>query len=107
MKTGEIIIYQAPDGTTNLDVRLEEDTVWLSQAQMVELFETTKQNVSLHIRNIINDRELEEDLTVKDYLTVQQEGKRSIKRTVSFYNLDMIIAIGYRVNSKRGTQFRI
>jgi len=104
---GNIIIYQAPDGTTNLDVRLENDTVWLTQAQMVDLFQTTKQNVSLHIGNIFKEGELEKISTVKEYLTVQQEGQRSVNRQVTFYNLDMIISIGYRVKSQRGVEFRI
>ena len=104
---GEIIIYQDSDGTTNLDVRLEHETVWLAQAQMVELFQTTKQNVSLHVRNIFKEGELEKISTVKDFLTVQQEGQRSVKRQVTYYNLDMIISVGYRVKSQRGVKFRI
>jgi Virulence protein len=114
MKRGElkigdsqIIIYQTPDGTTNLDVKLEDETVWLTQNQMVELFETTKQNVSLHIQNVFKDGELSKDSTAKDYLTVQTEGKRTVKRTVSYYNLDVIISVGYRVKSKQGIQFRV
>jgi len=104
---GEIIIYQDPDGTTNLDVRLEGDTVWLTQAQMVELFQTTKQNVSLHVRNIFTEGELDKDSTVKEYLTVQQEGQRFVQRLVTHYNLDLIISVGYRVKSQRGVEFRI
>ena len=107
MKTGEIIIYQTPDGTTGLDVRLEDDTVWLTQSQMVELFNTTKQNVSLHINNIYKEGELDKESTVKDFLTVQDEGLRTIKRIISYYNLDVIISVGYRVKSQQGTQFRI
>ncbi|GHT50273.1 DNA-binding protein [Bacteroidia bacterium] len=102
----EIVLYQ-PDNSIRLDVRVEEDSVWLTQAQMVELFETTKQNVSLHINNIFKEGELEKGATVKDYLTVQQEGGRNVQRTVSNYNLDVIISVGYRVKSLRGTQFRI
>ena len=103
----KIIIYQAEDGQTQIDVRLENDTVWLTQAQMVELFQTTKQNVSLHVSNVFKEGELEQASTVKEYLTVQQEGKRSISRQVKYYNLDVIISVGYRVKSKRGTAFRI
>jgi hypothetical protein len=90
MNRGEIIIYQTPSGETQLDVRLENETVWLTQAQMVELFQTTKQNVGLHIRNIIKVHELDKNSTVKDFLTVQQEGKRNVQHTVVLYNLDMI-----------------
>ena len=103
--SGEIVIYQ-PDENMSLDVRLEEDTVWLSQQQMTMLFQTTKQNVSLHINNIFKEGELLKEATVKDYLTVQSEGGRKVNRIVSFYNLDVIISVGYRVKSLRGTQFR-
>ncbi|MDD2284742.1 MAG: RhuM family protein [Paludibacter sp.] len=103
----EILLYQTEDGQTKIDVRLEEESVWLSQAQMVELFQTTKQNISLHIKNIYEEGELDEILTVKDYLTVQTEGKREVQRNLKFYNLDVIISVGYRVKSHRGTQFRI
>ena len=89
-----------------LDVKLEGETVWLTQAQMVELFQTSKQNVSLHINNIYKEGELEKEATVKDYLTVQSEGARTIHRRVNYYNLDMIISVGYRVNTKRGIRFR-
>ena len=103
----QIIIYQTEDGQTQIDVRLENDTVWLTQAQMVDLFQTTKQNVSLHVSNVFKEGELEQASTVKEYLTVQQEGKRSVSRQVKYYNLDVIISVGYRVKSKRGTAFRI
>lgn len=103
----EIIIYQTQDGQTKIDVRLENETVWLTQNQMAELFQTTKQNVSSHIKNIFEEGELPENSTVKDYLTVQQEGNRKVSRNVSHYNLDVIISVGYRVKSLRGTQFRI
>lgn len=105
-QTGEIILYQ-PDENVELEVRLEEETVWLTQQQMTLLFETTKQNVSLHINNIFKEEELSSISTVKEYLTVQQEGKRLIKRSQKYYNLDVIISVGYRVKSRRGTQFRI
>lgn len=102
----KIIIYQSEDGKIQLDVKLEGETVWLTQAQMVELFQTSKQNVSLHINNIYKEGELEKEATVKDYLTVQSEGARTIHRRVKYYNLDMIISVGYRVNTKRGIRFR-
>ena len=103
----KIIIYQSDDGNTQIDVRFENETVWLTQAQMVELFQTTKQNVSLHVNNVYKECELEEKSTVKEYLTVQQEGKRNVSRKVKYYDLDVIISVGYRVKSKRGTAFRI
>lgn len=103
----EILLYQTEDGQTKIDVRLDEETVWLSQVQMAELFQTTKQNLSLHIKNVFEEGELEEISTVKDYLTVQTEGKRKVQRNIKFYNLNVIISVGYRVKSHRGTQFRI
>ena len=102
----EIVLYQ-PDEQVKLEVRTDGDTVWLTQQQMTILFETTKQNVSLHIGNIFKEGELQPDSTVKEYLTVQNEGGRTIKRTQKYYNLDVIISVGYRVKSLRGTQFRI
>lgn len=105
-QTGEIILYQ-PNENVQLEVRLEEETVWLTQQQMTVLFETTKQNVSLHINNIFKEEELSPISTVKEYLTVQREGNRTIKRIQKYYNLDVIISVGYRVKSRRGTQFRI
>ena len=104
--TGEIVMYQ-PDETIRLEVRVEDETVWLTQQQMAELFKATKQNISLHINNIFDEGELDEFSTVKDYLTVQKEGKREVTRNVKYYNLDVIISVGYRVKSKRGTAFRI
>lgn len=103
----QIVIYQSEDGQTQVDVRLENETVWLTQAQMVELFQTTKQNVSLHVGNVFREGELEQESTVKEYLTVQKEGERKVSRKVKYYNLDVIISVGYRVKSKRGTAFRI
>lgn len=103
----QIVIYQSEDGQTQVDVRLENETVWLTQAQMVDLFQTTKQNVSLHVGNVFKEGELEEKSTVKEYLTVQKEGERKVSRKVKYYNLDVIISVGYRVKSKRGTAFRI
>ncbi len=99
----EIMLYQTEDGTTRLSVRLEDETVWLPQAMMAELYQTTKQNISLHVRNILSEGELEEESVVKDSLTTAADGKRY--RTM-FYSLPMIIAVGYRVRSHRGTQFR-
>ena len=104
MNKGEIIIYSTPDGGTALDVRLEEDTVWLTQAQMAELLGSSKQNVSLHINNIFKDGELVHNSVVKEYLTTALDGKTY---KTKFYNLDVIISVGYRVKSIRGTQFRI
>ena len=105
IQSGEIVLYQ-PDENVRLEVRIEEETVWLSQQQMTILFQTTKQNVSLHINNIFKEGELRKEATVKDYLTVQSEGERKVNRMVSFYNLDVIISVGYRVKSQRGTRFR-
>jgi hypothetical protein len=104
---GQFLIYQTEDGKLKIDVKLQDETVWLSLNQMAELFQTTKQNVSLNIRNLFGKGELQRTTTVKESLTVQQEGDRSVKRQVEFYNLDVIISVGYRVKSHRGTQFRI
>ena len=103
----EIILYSPGVKSLHLEVRLEEETVWLTQNQMLELFSSTKQNISLHINNIYKEGELEFDSTVKEYLTVQLEGKRKVNRKLLYYNLDVIISVGYRVKSQRGTQFRI
>ena len=103
----EIVIYQSEILTSHIEVRIEDETVWLTQLQMIDLFQSTKQNISLHINNIFKEGELNEFSTVKDYLTVQQEGNRKVKREVKIYNLDVIISVGYRVKSQRGTQFRI
>jgi len=102
-----ILFYQSEDGTSRIEVRLEEGTVWLPQVLIAELYQTTKQNISLHIRNIFDEGELQPEATVKEYLTVQHEGSRAVQRRVAYYNLDMILAIGYRVRSHRGTQFRV
>ena len=103
----ELILYQTEDNRTRIEVRLEDETVWLSLNQMAELFQTTKQNVSLHIQNIYAEGELRREATVKEYLTVQKEGSREVSRSLEHYNLDVIISVGYRVKSHRGTQFRI
>lgn len=103
----EIILYQSNELPEHIEVRLDDDTVWLSQAQMATLFNQTKQNISLHINNCFREGELDKSSTVKDSLTVQKEGSRSVQRKIEFYNLDVIISVGYRVKSKQGTQFRI
>ncbi|MDH5727632.1 MAG: virulence protein RhuM/Fic/DOC family protein [Gammaproteobacteria bacterium] len=102
-----IQIYQSNDGQTQIDVRFEQDTIWLSQAQMAELFEKDTDTIGLHLKNIYESKELEQQATTEDSSVVRQEGKRKVKRTLKFYNLDAIISVGYRVNSKKGTQFRI
>jgi hypothetical protein len=103
----EIILYQTGELAEHIEVRLDEDTVWLNQAQLVTLFNQTKQNISLHINNCYKEGELDKKSTVKEYLTVQTEGLRKVKRKIEYYNLDVIISVGYRVKSKQGTQFRI
>lgn len=107
MKKSDLIIYQTSDGDTKIDAFIENETVWLTQNQMAELFQTTKQNISLHLKNIFEEGELDEEATVKDFFTVQQEGRRSVKRNLSHYNLDVIISVGYRVKSHVATKFRI
>ena len=102
----QIIIYQTESGQTKVEVRLQDETVWLTQKLMAELFQTTPQNITMHLNNIFAEGELEEDSTCKDFLQVQTEGKRQIERVRKFYNLEAIIAVGYRVRSHRGTQFR-
>lgn len=101
-----IVIYQTDDGTTKIDVKLEDETVWLSQQQMADLYDTTKQNISLHIKNIFDEEELDINSTVKEFLTVQKEGNRKVERKVKYYNLDMILSLGYRIKSKVATNFR-
>lgn len=107
MNKGEIVLYQPDTESSVIEVRIDEETVWLAQSQLVELFDSTKQNISLHINNIFSEGELDRDSTVKEYLTVQTEGKRKVRRKIASYNLDVIISVGYRVKSKRGTDFRI
>src|ERR1039457_5354461 len=101
----QFIFYQTEDQQTRLQVRLEGETVWLTQSQMAELFQTSVANVSLHIRNIFAEKELQSEATVKEYLTVQREGNREVSRRLDHYNLDVVISVGYRVKSHRGTQF--
>lgn len=105
-RVSDLILYTSDDGRTRLELRVQEQTVWLSQLEIAELFQTTKQNVSLHAQNIFRDGELSPEATVKESLTVQSEGKREVKRHIAYYNLDLILAIGFRVRSPRGTQFR-
>ena len=102
----DLVLYTSEDGVTRVELRIEGHTVWLSQLEIAELFQTSKQNVSLHARNIFDEGELNPASTVKESLTVQDEGGREVRRSVQFYNLDLILAIGYRVRSPRGTQFR-
>ena len=104
--SNKIIIYNTEDGKSKINLKLEDGTVWLNQLQIAELFQTTKQNISKHIKAILEDGELMEDSTVNYQLTVQKEGNREIERNIAFYNLDMILAVGYRVRSPRGVQFR-
>lgn len=102
----QIQIYQSEDGQVSLQVSLENETVWLNQSQMAMLFDTSTDNISLHLKNIYAEGELDENLTTEDFSVVRQEGKRQVKRTLKHYNLDAIISVGYRISSKRATQFR-
>lgn len=104
---GEFLLYRDEDGSVKLEVRLAHETLWLSQQMMADLFQTTKQNISLHIQNIFDEGELSPKATVKDFLTVRQEGERQVQRKLTNYNLDMIISVGYRVKSLVATRFRI
>jgi len=106
-KNNKIIIYNTGDGQTKIEVKLENETVWLSQKQMAELFDCTIENIIFHLQNVFKSGELSEKTTTKESLVVQQEGGRAVKRPVKNYNLDAIISVGYRINSLRGTQFRI
>jgi len=107
ISNSQIIIYQTATGQTKIDVRLENETVWLTQQLMAELFQTSKQNISHHISGILGEGELQAEATVKEYLTVRREGNREVKRSLDYYNLDMIISVGYRVKSFVATKFRI
>ena len=104
--SSEIVFYQTDDGGGRIQVRLEDKTVWLTQVLLAKLYQTTKQNISLHIKNIFAEGELDPAATVKPYLTVQAEGKRQVSRAIDHYNLDVVLAVGYRVRSRRGTEFR-
>lgn len=102
----DVILYTSDDGKTKIDLRLQDGTVWLSQLQIAELFQTSKHNISIHTKNVFEDGELTKEATVKESLTVQKEGARDVQRIIQLYNLDLILAIGYRVRSARGVQFR-
>ena len=103
----QIEIYQSDDGQTQIQVRLEKETIWLSQAQMAELFDKNSDTIGLHLKNIYKTEELDKASTTEESSVVRQEGKRQVRRKIKFYNLDAIISVGYRVNSKKGTRFRI
>lgn len=105
-KTGEIVIYQTENGQTKIDVRFEDETVWLTQQQMAELYQTSRTNIVEHIKHIYEEEELEADSTCRKFRQVQNEGNRNVSREIPFYNLDMIISLGYRIKSKVATQFR-
>lgn len=104
---GKVLVYQTDDGRIKLDVRLEDESVWLTQQLMADLFQSSKQNISHHISRIYEEGELSPEATVKKYLTVRREGNRDVRRELDFYNLDMIISVGYRVKSAIATRFRI
>ena len=107
MNNSEILIYQNSEGNIKIDVRLEEESVWLTQAQLCELFQKSKATISEHIKNVFEEGELDASATVRNFRTVQTEGKREVERAIDYYNLDVIISVGYRVKSPQGTQFRI
>ena len=106
-ENNNFIIYNNPNGEVKVDVFVEGETVWLTQKSLAELFDTSTQNITTHLKNIYEDAELQEDATCKEILQVQIEGKREVSRNTKFYNLDAIISVGYRVNSSKATQFRI
>lgn len=103
----QIQIFTTDDGQVQLEIKLEQETMWLTQSQIAELFEVKPQNITMHLKNIFSDKELQDEITCKDFLQVQIEGTREVKRQRKFYNLDVVISVGYRVNSSRATQFRI
>ena len=107
MDKGQFLLYQTPDGDSQIEVKLQDDTVWLSLDQMAELFQRNKSTISRHIKNVLEDGELQEEATIANFATVQNEGTRKVERVIAYYNLDMIISVGYRVHSYRGVQFRI
>ena len=106
LNKGEIVIYTANDGSVSLNTRLEDDTIWLTQDMIVKLFDSSKANVSEHIKHIFEEDELDKNSTVRKFRTVQKEGSRSVSRNLEYYNLDMILSVGYRIKSKTATQFR-
>ncbi|MDO9054160.1 MAG: RhuM family protein [Gallionella sp.] len=105
-QTGEFLLYQTEDGSSRIQCRFEGETIWLTQAQLAELFQTTPQNITLHLKAVFAEGELNEMATCKDYLQVRQEGGREVSRNLRHYNLSAILAVGFRVRSHRGTQFR-
>ena len=105
--TGEIALYRTEDGSPALQVRLEEETVWLTQQQIADLFGTTRENITMHLQHVFDEGELKPETTSKDFLLVRQEGSRTVRRPVAHYNLDAILSVGYRVKSQVATQFRI
>ena len=107
LKESDFIIYESEDGNVSVDVILKDETIWLTQKGMAELFECSSDNIGLHLRNVYLERELNKDSTTEKISVVRKEGNRNVKRNIEFYNLDAIIAVGYRVNSKKATQFRI
>lgn len=107
MNNSNIIMYTTEDGLTKIETTFEDDTVWLSLDQMAELFQRDKSTISRHIKKIFEEGELQRDSTVANFATVQMEGQRQVERYIDYYNLDVIISVGYRVKSHRGTQFRI
>ena len=107
MDKGQFLLYQTPDGDSHIEVKLQNDTIWLSLDQMAELFQRNKSTISRHIKNVLEDGELQEEATIANFATVQNEGTRKVERVIAYYNLDMIISVGYRVHSYRGVQFRI
>lgn len=107
MDKGQFLLYQTPDGDSQIEVKLQNDTVWLSLDRMAELFQRNKSTISRHIKNVLKDGELQEEATIANFATVQNEGTRKVERVIAYYNLDMIISVGYRVHSYRGVQFRI
>ena len=107
MDKGQFLLYQTPNGDSQIEVKLQNDTVWLSLDQMAELFQRNKSTISRHIKNVLEDGELQEEATIANFATVQNEGTRKVERVIAYYNLDMIISVGYRVHSYRGVQFRI
>lgn len=107
MKESKIVLYETDLGKVNIDVLIRDETIWLSQKSMAELFDCSPDNIGLHLKNIYKENELSKDSTTEKISVVQKEGNRNVKRNVEFYNLDAIIAVGYRVNSKKATQFRI
>ena len=103
---GEVVVYRAPDGALRVDVRLDRETVWLTQRQMADVFDTTPQNVLRHLQNVFTDGELDAEATTKEFLLVRSEGGRQVRRSIRHYDLDAIISVGYRVNSRQAVRFR-